>query len=236
MIYTVFRNTSTLDRVRAGNHLHGAAERYRGRSPEEVQLQIHQGSRVHTHSWVRHHTCVDGTRTICTRQKAKASTASSRKFRKLGGNDAIQATSDQDVKLHLRGHKCTHLGFQSATLTQGEQIGDESCVAQVRTMTLKNQHNKEAGQQRLGINHRIVTLIHDAGSRKEKDLTGLQKNKSGWYHARRGASRSILSGSLYSLFIGSTEVQDAVCRLLKLCPPGVNPELMMECKLIAHPT
>ena len=45
-------------------------------------------------------------------------------------------------------------------------------------MTVKNQHNKEAGQQRLGINPRIVTLINDAGSRKEKDLTGLQKNKS----------------------------------------------------------
>ena len=59
-----------------------------------------------------------------------------------------------------------------------QQIGEESCVAQVRTMTVKNQHNKEAGQQRLGINHRIVTLIHDVGSRKEKDLTGLQKNTS----------------------------------------------------------
>ena len=45
-------------------------------------------------------------------------------------------------------------------------------------MTVKNQHNKEAGQQRLGMNPRSVTLINDAGSRKEKDLTGLQKNKS----------------------------------------------------------
>ena len=41
-------------------------------------------------------------------------------------------------------------------------------------MTVKNQHNQEAGQQRLGKNPRIVTLISDAGSRKEKDLTALQ--------------------------------------------------------------
>ena len=236
MIYTVFRNTSTLDRVRAGNRLHGAAYRFRCTC-------FRRGTTPNSPRVTSPYPQLGTTSYLCGRYqdhmheaKAKASTASSRKFRKRGGNDAIQATSDQDVKLHLRGHKCTHLGFQSATLTQGQQIGEESCVAQVRTMTVKNQHNKEAGQQRLGINHRIVTLIHDAGSRKEKDLNGLQKNKSGWHHARRGASRSILSRSLYSLFIGCTEVKDAVCRLLKICPPGVNPELMMECKLIAHPT
>ena len=66
--YIVFRNTWTLDRVRDGNHLHGAAERYRERSPEEVQLQIHIGSRVFSHSWVRHHTCVDGSRTSANRR------------------------------------------------------------------------------------------------------------------------------------------------------------------------
>ena len=30
--------------------------------------------------------------------------------------------------------------------------------------------------------------------------------------------------------------KNTVCLLLKFWPPGVNPELMMECKLIAHPT
>ena len=29
--------------------------------------------------------------------------------------------------------------------------------------------------------------------------------------------------------------KNTVCLLLKFCPPGTNPELMMECKLIAHP-
>ena len=56
------------------------------------------------------------------------------------------------------------------------------------------------------------------------------------YRARRGASKSIFSGSLCSLSIGSTGRKNTVCRLLKFWPPGTNPELMMECKLIAHPT
>ena len=54
-------------------------------------------------------------------------------------------------------------------------------------------------------------------------------------HARRGASRSITSGSLRSLFTGSTAVKNTVCLLLKFCLPGINPEFVMECKLIAHP-
>ena len=43
-----FRNTSTRDRVRIGNHLHRAAKRYRECSREELQLKIHEGSRVNT--------------------------------------------------------------------------------------------------------------------------------------------------------------------------------------------
>ena len=30
-------------------------------------------------------------------------------------------------------------------------------------------------------------------------------------------------------------MKNTVCLLLKCCPPGINPEFMMECKLIAHP-
>ena len=56
------------------------------------------------------------------------------------------------------------------------------------------------------------------------------------YRARRAAFRSMLFGSLCSLFIGSTDVKNTVCLSLpKICPPGINPEFMMECKLIAHP-
>ena len=40
----------------------------------------------------------------------------------------------------------------------------------------------------------------------------------------------------YGLSIGSTSRKNTVCLLLKFCPPGINPELMMECKLITHPT
>ena len=36
MVDTFSRNTSILDRVRAGDHLHEAASRYRKRSHEEV--------------------------------------------------------------------------------------------------------------------------------------------------------------------------------------------------------
>ena len=56
------------------------------------------------------------------------------------------------------------------------------------------------------------------------------------YCARRGASKSIASGSLCSLSTGSTGTKNTVCLFLKFCLPGVNPELMMECTLIAHPT
>ena len=47
--------------------------------------------------------------------------------------------------------------------------------------------------------------------------------------------KSMLFGSLCSLFKGSTDVKNTVCLLFKFCPPGINPEFLMECKLIAHP-
>ena len=34
---------------------------------------------------------------------------------------------------------------------------------------------------------------------------------------------------------GCTKQKNTVCLLLNFCPPGINPELMMECKLIAQP-
>ena len=34
---------------------------------------------------------------------------------------------------------------------------------------------------------------------------------------------------------GSTDVKNTLCLLLKFCPPGINPEFVMECKLIAYP-
>ena len=55
------------------------------------------------------------------------------------------------------------------------------------------------------------------------------------YRARRGAFKSITSGSLCSLFIGSTAVKNTVWFLLKICPPGISPGFMMECKQIANP-
>ena len=36
--------------------------------------------------------------------------------------------------------------------------------------------------------------------------------------------------------INSPSTKNTVCLLLKFWPPGINPELMMECELIAHPT
>ena len=36
--------------------------------------------------------------------------------------------------------------------------------------------------------------------------------------------------------MGSTGRKNTVCLLLKICPPGIDPEFMMECKLIAHPS
>ena len=56
------------------------------------------------------------------------------------------------------------------------------------------------------------------------------------YCARRGTLKSITSGSLRFLSKGSTSRKNTVCLLLKFWPPGNNPELMMECKLIAHQT
>ena len=43
-----------------------------------------------------------------------------------------------------------------------------------------------------------------------------------------------LSQDLCVLFIGCTAVKNTVCLLLKFCPPGINPEFVMESKLIAH--
>ena len=45
---------------------------------------------------------------------------------------------------------------------------------------------------------------------------------------------SIFSGSLRLLSTGSTGRKNTVCFLLKIWPPGINPELMMECKLLCH--
>ena len=56
------------------------------------------------------------------------------------------------------------------------------------------------------------------------------------YCAWRGTLKSITSGSLWFLSIGSTSRKNTVFLLLKLWPPGSNPELMIECKLKAHPT
>ena len=48
-------------------------------------------------------------------------------------------------------------------------------------------------------------------------------------------STLITSGSWCSFFIGSTIVKNTVCLFLKFSPPVINPEFVMECKLIAHP-
>ena len=57
------------------------------------------------------------------------------------------------------------------------------------------------------------------------------------YRARRGLVKSSMYGSLCSLSMGFTAVKNVVClSLLEFCPPGNNPEFVMECKLIAHPT
>ena len=42
-------------------------------------------------------------------------------------------------------------------------------------------------------------------------------------------------GSLCSLFMGFTTVMKTIRLLLKFCPPAINPEFVMDCKLIAHP-
>ena len=56
------------------------------------------------------------------------------------------------------------------------------------------------------------------------------------YRAWSGASKSTVSRSLCSSYMGSTSRKDTVCRLLNFCPPGINPELMMGWKLITQPT
>ena len=39
-----------------------------------------------------------------------------------------------------------------------------------------------------------------------------------------------------SLSMGFTSVKKTVCHSrLEFCPPAINPEFVMECKLIAHP-
>ena len=56
------------------------------------------------------------------------------------------------------------------------------------------------------------------------------------YDARRGLVKSSSCGSLWSLFMGFTAVKDTVClTLLEFCPPAINPEFVMECKVTAHP-
>ena len=56
------------------------------------------------------------------------------------------------------------------------------------------------------------------------------------YDARRGLVKSSLYGSLCSLSMGFTAVKNSVSlSLLKFCPPGINPEFVMECNLTAHP-
>ena len=48
---------------------------------------------------------------------------------------------------------------------------------------------------------------------------------------KKRAPKSIVSGSLCSLSIGSTGRNNTLCLLLKFCPSGINPELMMEYKI-----
>ena len=81
---------------------------------------------------------------------------------------------------------------------------------------------------------------------EQMDARGEQYNTT--FHATRAyvrvactmqdavRSRSIISGSLCSLFIGFTAVKNTVClSLLEFCPPAINPEFVMECQLTAHP-
>ena len=54
------------------------------------------------------------------------------------------------------------------------------------------------------------------------------------YDARRGLVKSSLYGSLSSLFMGFTAIENTVCLSLpEFCPPAINPEFVMECKLTA---
>ena len=47
--------------------------------------------------------------------------------------------------------------------------------------------------------------------------------------------KSIVSTSLWFLSMGSTGRKNTLCLLLNFWSAGINPKLMMECKLIAHP-
>ena len=56
------------------------------------------------------------------------------------------------------------------------------------------------------------------------------------YLSRRCLVKSSLYGSLCSLSMGFTAVKNTVClSLLEFCRPTINPEFVMECKLIARP-
>ena len=76
--------------------------------------------------------------------------ASYRVLRKRYGKGAKPASSNQDA-----WHKCTHLGFQPATLyvrrttkSVSKLVTDQS-VTQMRIMTVKIQLKKEARKQRI---------------------------------------------------------------------------------------
>ena len=55
------------------------------------------------------------------------------------------------------------------------------------------------------------------------------------YCARRGTEKSIFSGSLCSLSLGSIGKKNTVCLLLEFWPPSINPLLMIEWRFNAHP-
>ena len=56
------------------------------------------------------------------------------------------------------------------------------------------------------------------------------------HDARRGLVKSSSCGSLWFWFMEFPAVENTVClSLLQFCPPAINPEFVMECKLIAHP-
>ena len=55
------------------------------------------------------------------------------------------------------------------------------------------------------------------------------------YCARRGASRSIISGSLCSFVHRIHRREEYRLSFAQILTSGINPEFMMECKLIAHP-
>ena len=54
------------------------------------------------------------------------------------------------------------------------------------------------------------------------------------YCARRGTEKSICSGSLWLLSLGSISRKNTVCLLLEFWPPGINSLLMIKWRLNAH--